>query len=201
MSTSIRELLRDRDLVSIASGASAMEAARSMELEGVGCLIVLADDGTAEGIVTDRDIALRVAGCPETPADQVPVHKIMSTPVVAIEGTEDLDSAIHKLRTRGIRRLVVTDAHNIPLTVLSLDDLLDELSRDLHSLAQDAHDQVADSRRDARIAELRADVEEAVEGVVLRLQRANWLTREAFTQELSSIKGRIERALHLGHKP
>lgn len=52
------------------------------------CLFVVDGNGTASGIVTDRDFAIKVAA-EASPLD-LPVTKIMSSPVISIEGRDGM---------------------------------------------------------------------------------------------------------------
>ena len=57
-----------KSLVRISPDASIVEACRLMEEKNVGCLVA-ERDGKLCGILTDRDIALRVAGAQKNPQD------------------------------------------------------------------------------------------------------------------------------------
>ena len=134
MSTSIHDLLLGHGLVAVPPHASSTQAAQLMEREAVGCLAVQDETGQVLGIVTDRDLALRVASCPCSKPEEVEVASVMSTPALSIDGRENLDAAIQAMRERGVRRLVVTDPRGRAQTILALDDLIGELAGDLGRL-------------------------------------------------------------------
>ncbi|MFE0606509.1 CBS domain-containing protein [Streptomyces sp. NPDC058892] len=111
--------------VSVEVATTIGEAARRMDLHGVGCLVVT-EGGALRGIVTDRDIAVRaVAGGLDRDA---PVGAVMTTPAVTVDAAQDIHAAYRALRTRGVRRLPVLDGHRV-VGMLTVDDLLMDVFR------------------------------------------------------------------------
>jgi CBS domain-containing protein len=98
-------------------------AARRMKTERVGTLVVLDSEGRPEGILTDRDIALRVVGEIRDP-EKTRVSDIMTAPVDAINEDTTIDWALHRMADRGVRRLVVVDDDGVMAGLLSMDDVL-----------------------------------------------------------------------------
>lgn len=99
---------------------SARDAARLMAGNDAGDVIVT-DNGTLFGIVTDRDIAVRLVA-QDKPAS-TPVAEIISDSAIeTVEPGTLLDDAIEVMRARSVRRLpVVQDGR--PVGVVSLGDL------------------------------------------------------------------------------
>ena len=91
-----------------------------MDYSGVGSLIV-ADDERVVGIVTDRDLALRVLAR-EVP-DQIPISRVMSTDVITVAPGDDIDVAVRTFRTHPVRRLPVID-DGVTVGMITIDDLL-----------------------------------------------------------------------------
>jgi CBS domain-containing protein len=86
---------------------SVVEAARLMRDENVGSLPVI-DGDRLIGMVTDRDIALRVVAEARDPGS-VAVQEIASRNPVAAESTTDLDDALRLMARHQVRRLPVTE--------------------------------------------------------------------------------------------
>ncbi|MBO0775192.1 MAG: CBS domain-containing protein [Actinobacteria bacterium] len=109
-----------RNPATIERGESAAEAARLMARGDMGDVIVL-DNGTVSGIVTDRDIAIRLVAEEKDP--RTPVAEIVSDAELAT-ATPDmpLDQAIQLMRSRSVRRLPVLQQGRA-VGVLSLGDL------------------------------------------------------------------------------
>jgi CBS domain-containing protein len=88
--------------------ASAFEAAKAMADEDVGSIPVVDGDGILAGIVTDRDIAVRVVAAGRDPASTA-VREIATTDVIPAYPDEPLDEALVSMAHRQVRRLPVIE--------------------------------------------------------------------------------------------
>jgi CBS domain-containing protein len=124
----------ERAVVAISPERKIVDACRRMAEEKVGCLLVV-DGGKLKGIVTDRDIALKVAGQARDPR-AVTVGEIMTiNPVRAYveQGIEDLALLMRAYR---VRRVPIVDGAQAPIGVATLDDLLNLFGRELFNVGQ-----------------------------------------------------------------
>jgi CBS domain-containing protein len=87
--------------------APVVEAARLMEREGVGSIPVL-EDGKLVGIVTDRDIAVRVVAGGRDP-QQTRIQDVMTRDPESVMVHESIDSVMEKMESRQVRRIPVID--------------------------------------------------------------------------------------------
>lgn len=96
------------------------EAAQHLDYSGVGCLIVT-DGERIVGIVTDRDLTLRVLarGLPTT----TPVGQVMSPGPICVRPDDDLDSIADLFRRNAVRRLPVVDNGDV-VGMITVDDML-----------------------------------------------------------------------------
>jgi CBS domain-containing protein len=93
---------------SIASDAMAIEAARRMLSDDVGSLPVV-DGQTLVGMVTDRDLVLKVVAKDLDP-NKVPVADVCTQNPVTVGAEESLDEALQRMAKEQVRRLpVVSD--------------------------------------------------------------------------------------------
>jgi len=83
------------------------QLAKKMEIAGIGS-IVITSKGKPVGIVTDRDITIKVCALKKNP-DEVTAKEIMSTPLFTIEPDAPLEKACQLMAERGIRRLPVVE--------------------------------------------------------------------------------------------
>ena len=114
--------------VTVPPQSSVAESARLMAYEGVGSVLVVSD-GRPLGIVTDRDLALRVVAR-ELPSTS-PVGEVMTTDLVTVESGDEVDVAFAAFRRHPFRRLpVLTDGEVVGM--LTVDDLL-MLSHRMHT--------------------------------------------------------------------
>jgi len=114
------------------------EAARLMRRKHMGALVIVddpEDEPQPVGLVTDRDIVIKVLGNELDPAT-TRVGDIMSKPVVMATESEDSNVATSRMREHGIRRLPVTDSHGKLVGIVTLDDLLTGLRHTVNSLIE-----------------------------------------------------------------
>jgi CBS domain-containing protein len=129
MAKRVRDLMK-KNPISLESPTPVVEAARRMQAANVGAVIVT-DKGKLVGILTDRDIAIRLvahAGDPST----TPVADICSPLPATLSPDDDLERAIEIMRKKAVRRIPVVDADKRTVGIVSLGDLA--LERDPQSV-------------------------------------------------------------------
>jgi CBS domain-containing protein len=104
----------------------------------VGAIVIMgtrADRSVAVGIITDRDI-VRAQLERAVDLSGLAAFEIMSgDPLVLREDTEFAD-AIDRMLMRGVRRAPVVDTRGALVGLISTDDLVAQLARELGSLAR-----------------------------------------------------------------
>lgn len=126
-----------RGLISVAESASLSEVARLMRDRHVGAVVVVAaplDQPVAAGIITDRDI---VHAQLDHTADlsRLSAADVMTPdPLVLCEDLA-VGDAIERMRARGVRRAPVVTVHGVLIGLVSTDDLISQVARELSSLA------------------------------------------------------------------
>ncbi len=96
------------------------KAAKLMRDRKTGDVLVT-DEGKIAGILTDRDIAVRVTAKSLDP-DQVLVRDVMSTRVRTGEPSWDLDKIAQTMGKHQIRRLPIAE-NGVPVGIVSLSDV------------------------------------------------------------------------------
>lgn len=109
-------------------------AAQRMKAELIGCLIAAEGDRPV-GVVTDRDIALRVLRENLDP-DKLKVRDVMVSPVVTVPTSASVDETLRVLRKAAVRRLVVVDGEGKVAGLFAADDLLRLVATELGDLAE-----------------------------------------------------------------
>lgn len=102
---------------------SVQTAAQRMGTRNVGTLLVLHDSGRPAGILTDRDVAVRVAGRGRDPYT-TSVGDVMSTELETVTEDMEVEDALRRMRSRGVRRMPVTNRAGVCVGMVSLDDIL-----------------------------------------------------------------------------
>jgi len=92
-----------------------------MEMAGIGS-VVITREGKPIGIVTDRDIALKVCAMKRNP-DEVMAKEIMSSPLLTIEPDASLEKACKLMADEGIRRLPVVEEEKL-VGIISVRNIL-----------------------------------------------------------------------------
>jgi len=110
MGTSIKEVMT-RDVRACEPNASVAEAAKVMAQEDIGPVPIV-EDGRLVGIVTDRDIVVRVVAEGRDPKATT-VREIASTELVTVSPDDDLGEALHLLAERQVRRLPVVEGDRL----------------------------------------------------------------------------------------
>ncbi len=113
-----------KSVISVDSTITANEAAKMMEDAKVGAVIVM-ENNTPIGIVTDRDFAVKVVAH----AYQIttPVKQIMSSPLIATSPDETVMMVADLMHTRNIRKLPVIDNDQV-VGMITSTDLVNQLA-------------------------------------------------------------------------
>lgn len=106
--------------VTLTTSATAKQAATQMRENEIGDVLVVNRSGALCGIVTDRDIAVRVIG--EGRKATTPLKEVCTPDPLSINGDEGLEQAVAVMRENAIRRLPVVDGQNKPVGVITLGD-------------------------------------------------------------------------------
>ena len=110
-----------RDVRCVAAETSVAEAAALMRDEGIGFLPVCDETRTVVGVLTDRDIAIRVVAENEG-ADQ-PVGRFMTPAAVTCRSGEDLGAAQDLMGEMQVSRIMCLDDNGQLEGVISLSDI------------------------------------------------------------------------------
>jgi CBS domain-containing protein len=134
-----------KDVVTAGSGEPVRDVAQRMRSSDVGCVVVLNEDKSPCGMVTDRNLTLRVVAKGLDP-DATPVSQVMTPSVVHVDGGARLQDVARVMSDQGIRRVPVMRGDKL-CGIVSYDDLLVALGRELHDLGQAARGSIARERQ------------------------------------------------------
>lgn len=95
--------------------------AEDMEELGIGSVVVT-KDGVPTGIITERDIALKVL-LQNRRASEVKAKEIMTSPLATIEPEASVEDACKLAARKRIKRLPVVE-NGVPIGIVSIRDLL-----------------------------------------------------------------------------
>ena len=130
--------LCEREVAGIAAGASVQEAAAVMREQHVGALVVVtrSEPSGVVGILTDRDIALAVAGQPPGAVAALRAGDLAQSPAVAVRSSSTLQEAVAAMEQAGVRRLLVVDQDGGVVGLVAAEDLLAAIAEELAGLVR-----------------------------------------------------------------
>jgi CBS domain-containing protein len=121
MSTTLRDLLKDRKIYSIDAGRTVLEAARFMMEQNIGALPVLRN-GELAGIFSERDIMNRVVAVGRTPA-YTAVSEVMTANPRTVSLDETVEECLFIMHEFGFRHLCIVEGKELR-GLVSLRDIL-----------------------------------------------------------------------------
>lgn len=109
-------------VITVNEDATVEEAARLMRDHGIGCVIVITRDGKPIGIITEKDLVIRVVAEGRQPI-KVKAGEVMTTPLITIDAEKTINEAAREMNRRNIRRLAVMYKGQL-VGILSSKDIL-----------------------------------------------------------------------------
>jgi CBS domain-containing protein len=120
-------------VVTVGPNDTGRVAAEKMRHDNVGAVVVT--EGKAiVGILTDRDLAMKLALGEATP--ETPIKELMTKKVVTIWDDQGVFNATQYLLGHKVRRLPIIDRQNTLIGMVTIDDLFALLARELGNLAK-----------------------------------------------------------------
>lgn len=111
MSTTARDVMTE-GAECVSENDTAATAAQRMASLDVGALPICGDDDRLVGMVTDRDIVVKVVAAGQDP-QQVTVSSLAEGEVVTIGADDPLEEARRTMEDHQVRRLPVIDGHRL----------------------------------------------------------------------------------------
>lgn len=128
----------NREVIIVKRHEGLVDAVKLMRKHHVGDLVVVEErsgKNVPVGIVTDRDILIRVVG-EDLGLDEFAVEDVMTTDITTARESDEIPEALHRMREKGIRRLPVVDDKNHLKGILTADDIIDLMAEEIGNLAQ-----------------------------------------------------------------
>jgi len=125
-SKNARDIMTDSPAV-VTPETPARDAARLMQDNDCGSLPVVESRDSMKllGIVTDRDLALRILGRGQDPS--TPVREAMTKNVSSVKQDDDLDAVERVMSSQQVRRVPVVDGQDRIIGIIAQADLAREL--------------------------------------------------------------------------
>jgi CBS domain-containing protein len=105
--------------------------ARMMDERNVGSVVIESDDGCPVGIVTDRDLALRVIARNVDPV-RTCVRDVMTSDPFVVDLNDTLWNVMECAREQGVRRFPVVDDDRRLVGIVTMDDVVSILASEMN---------------------------------------------------------------------
>ncbi|HLH14317.1 MAG TPA: CBS domain-containing protein [Solirubrobacteraceae bacterium] len=112
----------------VGENESLVDAAQKMAELDVGALPICGEDNRLKGMLTDRDIVVKVIAKGRSP-EQTKAAELAEGKPVTIGADDSAEEALHTMRDHKVRRLPVIDGHDL-IGVVSQGDLATALGRE-----------------------------------------------------------------------
>ncbi|WP_437567603.1 CBS domain-containing protein [Sorangium sp. So ce296] len=119
---------------------TAIDVARRMRDFRVGCVVVT-QGARAIGILTDRDLVMRVMADAREP-EKTLVSEIVTYDPTTLQQSDSIETALRLMRERGVRRLPIVRHDGKVTGIVTADDLTVMLAAELSDLGAGIRDNV-----------------------------------------------------------
>ena len=123
-----RDLIKNKgvsQILSISPEASVLDAIKLMAEHNVGAVLVETVADKVQGILTERDVILKVDAKNRNSTD-MKVHEAMTAKVLYVESTQSVEECMELMNAKGIRHLPVYENGDL-LGLISIRDVLREV--------------------------------------------------------------------------
>jgi CBS domain-containing protein len=157
----------------------------------IGCVVIVDADQRPLGVVTDRDLACRVVALALDP-ETTPASAAMSAPPVIAQADEPIESVVERMRVARVRRIpVVSDGKLVGM--VTTDDLVLHLGRELEDLGQAAKHAIDERRRQARRERRREDFEKSLSELRESVEHSGREAIDFVTREFEALRERFKK--------
>ena len=123
-----RDLIKNKgvsQILSISPEASVLDAIKLMAEHNVGAVLVETVADKVQGILTERDVILKV-DAKDRNATDMKVREAMTAKVLYVESTQSVEECMELMNAKGIRHLPVYENGDL-LGLISIRDVLREV--------------------------------------------------------------------------
>ena len=123
-----------KHVITALGSQTVFDATKQMRDKNVGSIVVLDSDKKPIGMVTDRDIVVKIVAQGKDPKS-VPLKEIMSKHAVLLRQDQGIFEATKIMSEKGIRRIPVVDSEGKLAGIICLDDLIMTFGEEVANIA------------------------------------------------------------------
>jgi CBS domain-containing protein len=138
-----------REVVTIAPTADVAEACKLMRDRHVGFVIVVEQETARRvpvGVITDRDVVVQV-NARDVDQHKITVRDVMTRDPLVAQESDEFSDLLQSMRSRGVRRVPVTDTAGSLTGVIANDDALDAITAMMCELTGSIHQEQRSERK------------------------------------------------------
>ncbi|VUD59319.1 Hypoxic response protein 1 [Thalassocella blandensis] len=127
----------NREVVVVHKDKTPLDAAVAMRECHSGDVVVVeevAGKVLPLGIVTDRDIAVEIVAEQVDP-QEITVKDLLFKPLITVHQNEDYHLCVRLMKHKAVRRVPVVDDEGALVGIISVDDIIEQLTEDISDLA------------------------------------------------------------------
>lgn len=124
-----------RDVDTARPSDTVQVVAQRMNSRNVGTLVVVDSSDQPIGLITDRDLTIRVLAEGRNGA-QVIVDEVMTQDISVVDEDCPIEAALEAMRAGPFRRVPVVDKKGKLVGLLSIDDVLDLLAEEFQTISR-----------------------------------------------------------------
>ncbi len=132
MTVKIVKRMRD-ETITASPHTPVREIAKMMAERSVGCVVITQME-VPIGIITDRDIAIRVVA--EGKSYDTPVEEVMSKNIIVAHENDPIREVIKIMREKAVRRMPVIDENGNLSGIVTFDDIFVEIADEMFNLSR-----------------------------------------------------------------
>ena len=181
------------EVAAVSKDSSVRDAAKQMAQQAVGCVVVVDERERPIGMVTDRDLTIRVVARSLDPATTT-AGAAMTKPLVTAAPGEPLERLIERMAAARVRRIPIVEGEKL-VGLVALDDVLVKIGRELDDLGEATLREVVDSRRIGRKEQRREEFDESLTQLRSQVEKTAGDARISVHRELESLRERVRKLL------
>jgi CBS domain-containing protein len=120
----VKDILEQKgsEIISVSADDTLAQAILKLTHYKIGAVLVVDQDGSIKGILSERDIIRHLAGRIDIPTTH-PVSDVMTKEVTYVKPHQSLESCLQLMTTGRFRHLPVVDGDN-PIGIVSIGDVV-----------------------------------------------------------------------------
>ena len=117
-------------VLTVTTHAPISDAVHILNKHRIGAVVVLADNGTVAGILSERDIVRHLADDPARLLSRA-VREIMTTTVITCGRDTSISQLMEQMTQHRIRHIPIVDGSRLPIGVVTAKDVFRHISEQL----------------------------------------------------------------------